>query len=161
MRFLFAFFLLSTSLLLSCDKNGDRLELPFTTWVEVPAGLNGVLTYHFPADIYTNGTVPENLKQAQPARIRLYLEDGEASFDFARRVYLDAVTDSSRNELGYRLDVPLDNSASLDLFPSIVDLKDQLAQEQFRIEVKIDLRSTTTATSRMRIELDFLAELLD
>jgi hypothetical protein len=140
----------------SCNKK-DRLEIPFTAYVEIPAGLNSFLTYHFPVRVGTNGQIPANMTIARPARMRAFLESGEGSFNFVRRAYMDAMTDQGRVEMGYNLDVFLNGSSSLDLYPSIADIKDHINSDSFDIEFKIDLRSNTTLTSRVRI--DFSVEL--
>jgi hypothetical protein len=135
----------------SCNKK-DRLEIPFTAYVEIPAGLNSFLTYHFPVRVGTNGQIPANMNIARPARMRAFLESGEGSFNFVRRAYMDAMTDSGRVEMGYNLDVLLNGSSSLDLFPSIADIKEHINSDSFDIEFKIDLRSNTTLTSMVRID---------
>jgi hypothetical protein len=135
----------------SCNKK-DRLEIPFTAYVEIPAGLNSFLTYHFPVRVGTNGQIPANMTIARPARMRAFLESGEGSFNFVRRAYMDAITDNGRIEMGYNLDVLLNGSSSLDLYPSIADIKEHINSDSFDIEFKIDLRSSTTLTSRVRID---------
>jgi hypothetical protein len=135
----------------SCTKK-DRLEIPFTAYVEIPAGLNSFLTYHFPVRVGTNGQIPANMTVARPARMRAFLESGEGSFNFVRRAYMDAMTNQGRVEMGYNLDVFLNGSSSLDLYPSIADIKDHINSDSFDIELKIDLRSNTTLTSRVRID---------
>jgi len=137
--------------LCSCNKK-DRLEIPFTAYVEIPAGLNSFLTYHFPVRVGTNGQIPANMTIARPARMRAFLESGEGSFNFVRRAYMDAITDNGRIEMGYNLDVLLNGSSSLDLYPSIADIKEHINSDSFDIEFKIDLRSSTTLTSRVRID---------
>jgi hypothetical protein len=146
-------------LLLSCNPNKDRIEIPFVTYIEIPAGLNSFLTYHFPAKVATLGQAPANMKEAIPARMRAFIETGEGSFNFVRRAYMDAITDSSQVEMGYNLDVPLNSSNTLDLYPSIADLKDMITQDSFNIEFNIDLRTNTTVTSRVRIEFTVQAVL--
>jgi hypothetical protein len=135
----------------SCNKK-DRLEIPFTAYIEIPAGLNSFLTYHFPVRVGTNGQIPANMTIARPARMRAFLESGEGSFNFVRRAYMDAITDNGRIEMGYNLDVLLNGSSSLDLYPSIADIKEHINSDSFDIEFKIDLRSSTTLTSRVRID---------
>lgn len=151
--------LVSILLFCSCNRNKDRIELPFSAWVEVPAGLNTFYTYHFPVGVATFGSVPEGIINAQPGNIRLFLENGASTFDFARSIYIDAVTDTSRNEIGFHVNMPVTNSATADLFPSIVNLKDHISQDSFDIELKIELRGITNATSRVRIDFTLLCEL--
>ena len=114
--------LLSILLLCSCNRRGDRIELPFSAWVEVPAGLNTFYTYYFPVRVPTFGSVPAGVIDAQPANIRLFLENGAPTFDFARSLYIDAVTDSSRNEIGFHVNMPVTNSATADLFLSLIHI---------------------------------------
>jgi hypothetical protein len=146
------FFIILTVLFFNSCSNKDRLEIPFSAYVEIPAGLNSFLTYHFPVRVGTNGQIPVNMTIARPARMRAFLESGEGSFNFVRRAYMDAMTDSGRVEMGYNLDVLLNGSSSLDLYPSIADIKEHINNDSFDIEFKIDLRSNTTLTSRVRID---------
>jgi hypothetical protein len=153
--------LLSILLLSSCNRRGDRIEIPFTAWVEIPAGLNSFYTHHFPVRVPTFGSVPLGLTDAQPANIRLFLENGAPTFDFARSIFLDAVTDTSRNEIGFHVEMPVNNSSTADLFPSIVNLKDHISQDSFDIELKVQVRGVTNASSRVRIEFSMLCEVED
>lgn len=146
------FAILAILSLTTCKSNKDRTEIPFVAYIEIPAGLNSFLTYHFPARVATLGQVPANVIDAKPARMRAFLESGEGSFNFVRRAYMDAMTDNGRIEMGYNLDVLLTGASSLDLYPSEANLKDHISQDSFNIEFKIDLRSNTTLTSRVRIE---------
>jgi hypothetical protein len=139
-------------LICSCNSRKDRIEIPFVAYIEIPAGLNSFLTYHFPARVATNGQIPADMTIARPARMRAFIENGEGNFNFVRRAYMDAMTDSGRVEMGYNLDVYFNSASSLDLFPSIADLQNHISQDSFDIEFKIDLRSNTTLTSRVRIE---------
>ncbi len=138
--------------LVSCKNRSDRFEIPFTAYFEIPAGLNSFLTYHFPIRVGTNGQIPEGMTIARPARMRTFLESGEGSFNFVRRAYMDAMTDNGRVEMGYNLDVLLNGVNTLDLYPSIADIKDHINSDSFDIEFKIELRSPTTLTSRVRLE---------
>ena len=96
---------------------------------------------------------------AQPSRMRMTLISGEPNFDFVRRGYMDAIlTDTTRAEMGYNLEVFLNSSQTLDLLPSTVNLVDHINQDSFDIEVKLEFRGIPSATSQIRI--DFSVEAL-
>lgn len=154
-------FLLLTLILstLACKGRRDRIQVPFTAYFDIPAGLNTFLTYHFPIRVGSNGVVPIGMIDAQPSRMRMTLISGEPNFDFVRRGYMDAIlTDTTRAEMGYNLEVFLNSSQTLDLLPSTVNLVDHINQDSFDIEVKLEFRGIPSATSQIRI--DFSVEAL-
>ena len=135
------------------------MQLPFIAYFDVPAGLNTFHTYHFPVRVGNTNQMPVGLIDAQPSIMRMSLISGEGNFDFVRRAYLDALlTDSTRAEMGYNLDVLINNAATLDLLPSTVNMVEHISQDSFNVEVKLEFRSIPSATSRIRI--DFSVEAL-
>jgi hypothetical protein len=139
----------------SCQK-GPQGEIPFRGYITVPAGINTFLTHHFPI---TNipGAPFENIIEAQPAYVRLYVEDGEFSTDFIREAFFEATTDSTRNEMAYRQDIPITNSRYLELYPSIFDMKDHISQDKFQMTLKLNLRSIPVTATTIRVEFAVLA----
>ncbi len=149
---LYFFLGLCIFIMLSCKDNRGRQEIPFVAYVEIPAGLNNFYTYHFPAKVATNGLVPQNTIEAVPARMRASLEFGEPSFDFARRAFLDVFTSSGTAEMGYNNNILLTGQNGVDLYPSVFNMKDVINSDSFQVKLKLDLRTPTTLTSRVRID---------
>jgi hypothetical protein len=143
----FFMFLLTTA----CRRDAFDDQIPFITTIEVPAGLGATLTYNFPIPSI-NGT-NLNINAARPNQIQLYIEQGEANFDFVRQAFLLIETDSSQIEIGYQLDQRIDNRSTMTLLPNIVDIKEYISQPNFRMLLKLNLRYPTVSTSRIRVEL--------
>lgn len=144
--------------LCACNNRKDRVQVPFTAFIDVPAGLNTFYTYHFPVRVGTNGIVPIGMIDAQPSRMRMSLVSGEPNFDFVRRAYLDAVfNDSTWVEMGYNLEVFLNSSVTLDLLPSSVNLVDHISQDSFDVKIKLEFRGIPSATSQIRIDFSLEA----
>ncbi len=147
--------LLYLILLSGCTKD-KQSEIPFRAYITVPAGMNTFLTHHF---VMQNipGAPFDNIAKAQPAYIRLYVEEGEYSTDFIREVFLEATTDSSQNEIGYRQAVPITNSRYLELYPSIFDMTKHIKQDKFEMTLKLNLRSIPVTNTRIRVDFAVLA----
>lgn len=150
------FFILTIGFLFSNCKKNPQGEIPFRGYITIPAGLNTFLTHNFPIQNIP-GSPFDNVVEAQPAYVRLYVEDGEYSTDFIRKVYLEATTDSSRNEIAYREDIPITNSKYLELYPSSFDMKNHINQDKFEMTLKLNLRSIPVTTTIIRVEFAVLA----
>ncbi len=138
-------------LVVGCRRDTFDDQIPFITAVEVPAGLGATLTYNFPIPNISGTTL--NINTARPNQVQLYIEQGEANFDFVRQAFLLIETDSSQIEIGYQLDQRIDNRTVMTLLPNIVDIKEYISQPNFRMLLKLNLRYPTTSTSRIRVEL--------
>ena len=147
--------LLLSSVFFACQPN-PQSEVPFRGYVTIPAGINTFMTHHFPI---TNipGIPFDNVISAQPAYVRLYVEDGEFSADFIREAFFDATTDSTRREMAWRQDIPLTNSRNLELIPSTLEMKDHVSQDNFEMTLKLNLRAIPVTTTRIRVEFGVLA----
>lgn len=152
---LYLLLIMSLLSVLSCKKE-NRKEIPFVTYVDIhPAGLDLVHTHHFVLrDI--PGVPYEKIVEAQPAYVRLSLEYGESTLDFLRDITFDAMTDSSRQEVAYYEFIPVTNQRDLDLYPSIIDLKEHITQKYFDMMINIELRSIPSAETRLRIDFGVL-----
>lgn len=135
-----------------CKKDKYDATETLYAWFEIPAGLGTVLSYNFRARNIT-GLVATGIKSAQCTGLRLYLEDGDNSFEIVRQAYLYISTDTSLTEIGYNLDVPAANNQWLTLLADIVDPKDYFSQSTFDLTLKLNMRASTTQTSRIRAEI--------
>jgi len=149
-------FLVSFAFTFGGCKKGPQQEIPFRGYIDVPAGLNTFLTHNFVLDNIP-GAPFDDIIDAQPAYVRLYVEDGETSTDFIDQAFLEATTDSTRQEIGYHLDVPITNSRNLELYPSIIDMREHITQDRFEVTLKLQLRSTPITTTRIRVDFGVLA----
>lgn len=153
-RFAFFLFLFACFSFSSCDKR-TRIDLPFRAYVDIPAGLNTGLSHHFVLSGIP-GIDEGNIVEALPATITLTIESGESSFDFVQRAYLSTYDNGTRQEMAYREDLPIANHSSIQLYPSILNMKDHIIQDEFQIELKMIFRAIPITTTRVRI--DFVAQ---
>lgn len=136
-----------------CRKKHVR-EIPFTTYVDIPAGLNVMLTHHFPIPNVFGMPNETMIIAARPSYIRLTAIQGQFNLDFIQHAYLDVVRDSSRAEMGYLLNAPLQHASYIDLFPSIVEMRDDIVATDFDLELKLVLRDITTDITRLRVDFN-------
>lgn len=135
----------------SCRRDAFDEQIPFVSSVEIPAGLGTVFTHNFPLGTVDGTTLA--LSSARPNQIQLYIEQGEANFDFVRQAFLYIETDTSQIEVGYVLDNPINNRSVLVMLPDLVDIRELITQPNFRMLLKLNLRYSTVSTSRLRVEL--------
>lgn len=158
MRNTFVLLLLSSLLLFSGCVKGPQQEIPYRGYITVPAGINTFLTHNF---VIRNmpGVTTTDMLEARPAYVRLYVEEGEYSADFIREAFLEATTTTSsiRREMAYRQDIPITNSRFLELFPSILDMKDHIGPDDFQVTLKLNLRSIPVTDTRIRVDFGILA----
>lgn len=125
--------------------------MPFQAFVTIPAGLNTGFSHHFIVrDI--PGLSIDNLIEAQPAYVTLSIDYGESNLDFIQQAYFEARDGSVRQEMAYLTENPLDNSATVQMFPSILDMKDHLTKEMFDMELKLIFRQIPVTETRIRID---------
>lgn len=134
----------------ACSR-GPGVDMPFQAFVTIPAGLNTGFSHHFIVrDI--PGLSIDNLIEAQPAYVTLSIDYGESNLDFIQQAYFEARDGSVRQEMAYLTENPLDNSATVQMFPSILDMKDHLTKEMFDMELKLIFRQIPVTETRIRID---------
>ncbi len=140
-------------------KKGPQQEIPYRGYITVPAGINTFLTHNFVIDNIP-GIDVDGIAEARPSYVRLYVEEGEFSTDFIREAFLEATyaNNSKRAEMAYRQDIPIDNNRNLDLYPSILEMKDHIGQQpSFQVTLKLNLRSIPVTDTRIRVDFGVLA----
>lgn len=140
----------------SCGS--DRQEL-FIVDNEVefilPGALNTIETHVFiirnvpsfyRTSLTANGASDEQVVSITATRARLMGSFGPVDYDFIAEISVRAIskTDPGLNREMYFQDrIPFNQSGDLELFSSISELKDILAEEIFDMEVRIRLRQST------------------
>ena len=122
------------------------------TLFQVPAGLGTVLSYTF-RNNNLQGLTDTDLVGVQALSIRLTLTQGETNFNFVRQAFLYVATDTSITEIGYNLDVPSNNSNTLDLLVNVTDIKNLLNRSAFDLSLKLNLRANTLQTSQIYTQI--------
>ena len=143
----------------ACDK-GPVIDIPFRAYVTIPAGLNTGFSHHF-----VLGDIPgvnrNDLIDAQPAYVTMTVDYGENNLDFIQQAYFYAIDGTSRQEMAYQTALPITNAGTVQLFPSILDMKDHIIKEEFEMELKVIFRSIPITETRIIIDFGVQATLGD
>jgi len=139
----------------TCQKENNT-EVPFVSLVQIPSGLNVLLTHNFIIhDV--NGTAFENIISAMPSRASIRDDDGLTNLDIIQHAYLEILTsDSTYVEIAYHENTPLTNQTFLDLFPSIADVSEFITQDTFDIRLRLVFRAIPSNSIDLRIDYGFL-----
>jgi len=142
----------------SACKKGPVLDIPFRAYVVIPAGLNTGFSHHF-----VLGDIPgidrADLIEAQPSYVTMTVEYGETNLDFIQQAYYYAVDGTERNEMAYQTNLPITNAGTVQLYPSILDMKDHITKDEFEMELKVIFRSIPITETRIVIDFGVQATL--
>jgi len=92
------------------------------------------------------------MSDAQPARVTLTVEYGEANIDFIHQAYFYTLKDSVRQEMAYQTNLPFAGYAEAELYPSILDMSNHITQDRFDMQLKMIFRSIPVTETRIRID---------
>lgn len=135
----------------ACQK-GPTVDVPFRAYATIPAGLNTGFSHHF---VINNipGAVFDNLQEAQPAYVSLSVDYGENTLDFIQQAYFYTLDQNGKKkEMAYQTNLPITNAATIQLYPSILDMKEHITQDKFSMELKLIFRSIPVTETRVRID---------
>jgi hypothetical protein len=141
----------------ACQK-GPIIDIPFRAYVTIPAGLNTGFSHHF-----VLGNIPgidrDDLIDAQPSYVTMTVEYGENNLDFIQQAYFYAIDGTSRQEMAYQQNLPITNAGTIQLYPSILDMKDHVTKNEFEMELKVIFRSIPITETRIVIDFGVQATL--
>ncbi|MBL4650261.1 MAG: hypothetical protein JKY03_11060 [Aureispira sp.] len=141
----------------ACQK-GPIIDIPFRAYVIIPAGLNTGFSHHFVLrDI--PGINREDLIDAQPSYVTMTVEYGENNLDFIQQAYFYAIDGTDRQEMAYQTNLPITNAGTIQLYPSILDMKDHVTKNEFEMELKVIFRSIPITETRIIIDFGVQATL--
>lgn len=140
-----------------CKREKFDAQMPFMAYVEIPAGMGTVMTYNFPFNVGGTGI---GMSRAKPLYMRIYIDQGEANFNFVYQAFLEAVTNGIRQEIGYNLNHEPDGKTVMTLLPNEMDAKEIISQDNFNLVLKLRLRYATSQTTRLRVEMNFGVDLI-
>ena len=135
----------------------------------IPAGLNTVETHHFIirdltstlyAQLETRNLSLDDINIVKPQLVVLTSLDNETEFNFLEAVTVDIYTrkNTKKAEIAFQEFVPFNTRSELNLFPSLLNVKDYLAEELFIIEVELRVRTFIARNVETRIDLIFRVE---
>ena len=142
---------LTTCLCFNGCQDGPGVDIPFQVYITIPAGLNTGLTHHFPIE-NINGVNFDNLADAQPSYVTISTEYGEPNLDFIWQAFFIAIDGNTVQEMAYQTDLLINNYASEQLFPSILNMSNHITQPTFDMELKMIFRAIPVTETRIRID---------
>lgn len=154
----------------SCTKSTDPIlfKIDYDQIISIPAGLNTLETYSFllkdiPTN-YNNLLTTFNIKDStvtniKPGSIRLQDELGILDFSRVEKVSLLASQPGFVNEkeIGYLETIPITSANTLQIFPTLVNVKDIFSKNTFDLRLKIKLRNFLNASTNIRLRFNMNA----
>lgn len=170
MRLSYLLVLLLPLLLTNCKKEENVLfRMEYNETFEIKAGLNTFETHHFLIqNRNTNinsylagyGGDASELMAINPRSARLETLFSNATYDIVLdvsvRIYEDDPNDYK--EIFYREDVPLNTGATLDLIPTLVDVKEMMTEDRYNIDVAFLFRNPPPEFIESRLTFDFFVK---
>lgn len=168
----FILFLIINSLLQwQCRKDLVGFEMSYRKDFprEIPASASTILSHNFIIDniesnaqkfYENNNATDKNVLRIVPRFAKISAKFNDADFAFVNRaiVYVYPVGDpSSKTEVFYREDVPINTSSVLNLNAGLADVKNIVSAERFTVEVRLDVRGQPSRNIETQIDFGFFA----
>jgi len=139
-----------------------------TSSFTIPAGLNTVETHYFvvnnipstlEAQLKSHNLTLEDLEKINPLQCRLLALDGTPTYQFIQDISVMIYTKKNpvKREIAFMEPVPLNTSSTLQLFPTLIDVKDYLTSSVYSVEIRLRLRGFPSRTIDTRLDLAFEA----
>ena len=152
---------------MSCgDDRVVLFDMEFEAEFDIPAGLNTIETWYF--DIpnvntfyssFSGGIDEAAITSIYSSTCTLDGRFGLIDYDFIRDIYINAwdPTDiTSKRELFYRENIPIDDSNEIVLFGNLANVKEVLNNDLVNLEVRINFRNNPSNVEN-RLTLRFQA----
>ena len=158
-------------MLLSCDDNQNQrsFEMLYFQDFTVTAGLNTIETHVFEYDITTNfqnylteyDITIDDIETIVPSLIIMSNVNGNQTYDILSRARLfTAKTDGTHEfETAFSDPVPNDTQYDLQLLPTLVQVKDVLSEDKFKIRMKLNFKAVPPQSIDTRLNMTFQAVL--
>lgn len=157
----------------SCNKNDDepRFKMSFQAPFQMQAGLAPYtvethyfvindLSSGFRSQLSTRSLTEGDIIDIKPLSCRLVRPFADGDYDFLFNVSVQIVNPNDPDdwkEIAYRDNIQTGTNATLDLFPTLVNVKEYVKESTFTIRVRADLFQSTTTFIDNRLEFDFEA----
>ncbi|MCB0657867.1 MAG: hypothetical protein KDC57_17095 [Saprospiraceae bacterium] len=139
-----------------------------TTSFTIPAGLNTVETHYFlvenipsslNAQLKSHNLTLDDLTKINPLQCRLIALDGSPTYQFIENISVRIYTkkNPTKREIAFMEPVPLNTGSNLQLFPTLIDVKDYLSSSVYSVEIRLRLRGFSSRTVDTRLDLAFEA----
>ena len=155
-----------------CIKTDEEFaERKLTTVFEVPANLNPVETHYiyvrnipslYKQTLETRGWTTESIKRISPSRARLYGRFGSTNVTIFSTISVRIVSRDGKNtksEMYFQEEIPLVARTELDLRPTLSDLKPIISQENFDLEIRLQIRGFVPTSLPLQLDFNYVAVL--
>ena len=156
-----------------CRKDAIGVKLEYRDNFTIGAGLTAPLTYVFYEDIDLDvdffidgeGITRDQVINVNPYSARLIVRQGSFNLDFIDRVevYISPkgagpdVPSSQKRQIFYHDEIPFNSGGNLELFPTLLNVKEEVFNEEFQLDIELTMRGTTPSNIEMQIEYSFNA----
>jgi hypothetical protein len=155
--------------LLNCDDNApqDGFEMLYIQDFTIFAGLNTIETHVFEFDITTNfqnylteyGLTIDDIETIVPSLMIMTNVNGNQTYDILSRVRLFTAKEDGTHEFetAFNEPVPANTQYDLQLLPTLVQVKDVLSENKFKIKLKLNFRAASPISIDTRLNMTFQA----
>ena len=154
-----------------CKKGNVQplFEIESVASFTIQAGLNTVETHHFlvknltssfQAQLETRNLSLDDLSIIKPLSMVITSLDPDIEFSFISSVTTNMyMVDPDKGlEIYFREPVPINTKSTLELFPSLLNIKDIISQPLFNIDVMLRLRTFINRNIDVRLDMVFQVE---
>ena len=152
----------------SCGSSDQTHEVPLTTFIDVPAGLNTLETHFFirrnipsfyAENLSSFGLNDTQILQITGARAKIYNKVNSYDLNFISRISIYAVSplDQNKKMEMYYLDlVNFNEGDEIVLLPATSNVKDILDNGKFDLEIRLNFRDYPPTNMRLDIDFSYL-----
>jgi len=162
------FFIALIFVLLGCGEDETPLfEMKFDTVLEIESGLNTIETFYFPINniptsfnSYANNLSADDIGSIRPASCRIEGGFSNINYNFIREIYINAIDPAFPNvsrEIFYLEENFANDNNELELFGSLLNVKDVFINDRVNLEVRVRFRIPTPGVSEHRITFSLFA----
>jgi len=158
-------FFVSVLFFAQCKKDKSDFELAYTTNFEISAGLPPfpfqnvdivIPNFDIEQRLAGQGFTTDDVTSITTRALRFDIINSSADFSFLEQAFMEIRADGlPQVEIGYLEFVPNNQSASLDLIPSLPDVTEYLKQGNFTVTFKMSPRFSPAQFSDVRLYLSF------
>ena len=156
-------------MLLSCDNTDTQLnfEMLYIQDFTITSGLNTIETHVFEYDITTNfqnylteyNITLDDIETIVLNLIIMTNVNGNQTYDILSRARLFTAKEDGTHEFetAFREPVPNDTQYDLQLLPTLVEVKDVLSEDKFKIRMKLNFKAIPPQSIDTRLNMTFQA----
>jgi hypothetical protein len=153
---------------MSCHKAESSYNVPLQTSIEIPPGLNTIETHIFikknvfslyQENLHRYNLSADNITKVTAIKAKLYDKFSSANLDFISRVsvYIVDSNDPSLFFEMYYLDfVNLTEDSSIELLPTVRNIKDIISKGTFDLQIRLNFRFPPPTNKLLDLDFEYL-----